>query len=79
MDGDAVSVTDSSEECVFREDTLVLLEMTTRDMMEARQTRWSAVAGPGVIRSVAVHMSCPSHRWGLLSALEKDGDMPAAA
>lgn len=35
-DGDAVSVTDSSEECVFREDTLVLLEMTTRDMMEAR-------------------------------------------
>ena len=62
MDGDAVSVTDSSEECVFREDTLVLLEMTTRDMMEARQIRWSAVAGPWVIRSIVVHMSCPSRR-----------------
>ena len=24
------------EECVFRDDTLVLLEMTTRDMMEVR-------------------------------------------
>ena len=51
MDGVAVSVTDSSEECVFREDTLVLLEMTTRDMMEARQIRWSALAGHWVARS----------------------------
>jgi hypothetical protein len=34
-DGDALSaVTDSTDECVFRDDTLVLLEMTTRDMME---------------------------------------------
>ena len=27
---------DDPDECVYREDTLVLLEMTTRDMMEAR-------------------------------------------
>jgi hypothetical protein len=25
---------ESSDECVFRDDTLVLLELTTRDMME---------------------------------------------
>ncbi|KAK9837499.1 hypothetical protein WJX81_007020 [Elliptochloris bilobata] len=31
---DMSAVTDSSDQCVFREDTLVLLEMTTRDMME---------------------------------------------
>ena len=37
------SVTDSSEECVFREDTLVLLEMTTRDMMEVRPVSRAAV------------------------------------
>jgi len=29
-----VNVTDTYDECVFRDDTLVLLEMTTRDMME---------------------------------------------
>ena len=27
---------DTYDECVYREDTLVLLELTTRDMMEAR-------------------------------------------
>ena len=26
---------DTYDECVYREDTLVLLELTTRDMMEA--------------------------------------------
>ena len=32
---DSVNPTnDSYDECVFRDDTLVLLEMTTRDMME---------------------------------------------
>ncbi len=30
------TVSSSYDECVFREDTLVLLEMTTRDMMEVR-------------------------------------------
>lgn len=30
-------MTDTYDECVFRDDTLVLLEMTTRDMMEVRQ------------------------------------------
>ena len=27
---------DGDDECVYRDDTLVLLELTTRDMMEAR-------------------------------------------
>jgi hypothetical protein len=30
----ALQVSDTYDECVFRDDTLVLLEMTTRDMME---------------------------------------------
>ena len=29
-----LQVSDTYDECVFRDDTLVLLEMTTRDMME---------------------------------------------
>ncbi len=29
-------VADTYDECVFRDDTMVLLEMTTRDMMEVR-------------------------------------------
>lgn len=32
----ALQVSDTYDECVFRDDTLVLLEMTTRDMMEVR-------------------------------------------
>ena len=31
-----VSCTLAADECVYRGDTLVLLELTTRDMMEAR-------------------------------------------
>ena len=30
---------DGDDECVYRDDTLVLLELTTRDMMEARTRR----------------------------------------
>ena len=30
------AVGDGDDECVYRDDTLVLLELTTRDMMEAR-------------------------------------------
>ena len=41
---------------MFREDTLVLVEMTTRDMMEARQARWSALAGHWAASSVGLHM-----------------------
>lgn len=33
-DDSSQATTDSYDECVFRDDTLVLLEMTTRDMME---------------------------------------------
>jgi len=46
-DGDALSaVTDSTDECVFRDDTLVLLEMTTRDMMEVGSGLGSGGLGP---------------------------------
>lgn len=33
--GGLQNVSSEDEECVFRDDTIVLLEMTTRDMMEA--------------------------------------------
>ena len=35
-DTSATSASGADDECVFRDDTLVLLEMTTRDMMEVR-------------------------------------------
>ena len=35
-DTSAMSSSGADDECVFRDDTLVLLEMTTRDMMEVR-------------------------------------------
>ena len=31
---------DTYDECVYREDTLVLLELTTRDMMEVTFPSW---------------------------------------
>ena len=34
---------DTYDECVYREDTMVLLELTTRDMMEVRLLHLSTV------------------------------------
>ena len=43
-DTSATSSSGADDECVFRDDTLVLLEMTTRDMMEARRSHGGLLA-----------------------------------
>ena len=44
----ALQVSDTYDECVFRDDTLVLLEMTTRDMMEVRTRQSCTIYSDGV-------------------------------
>ena len=67
--GELGLASDTYDECVYREDTLVLLELTTRDMMEVLQAFSSVVSYGGCEACWQVLWSCdgtysrPSSWW----------------
>lgn len=65
----ALQVSDTYDECVFRDDTLVLLEMTTRDMMEVQIDLEVTVVVQSALMFVLVSHICPPTR--LLCWLDK--------
>ena len=53
---------DTYDECVYREDTLVLLELTTRDMMEVNAPFWISITHLKLGASIALPTRAIPHR-----------------